>query len=34
MNLTLRISLVLLSGGADKGRPTSKTHGQTMALNV
>ena len=33
-NLTLRIGFVLLSGEADCGGLTSKTHGRTMAPNV
>src|SRR3954452_17235974 len=34
MNLTLRIGFVLLSGEADYGALTSKTHGRTMPSNV
>jgi hypothetical protein len=33
-NLTLRIGFVLLSGEADNGGLTSKTHGWTMPSNV
>jgi hypothetical protein len=32
--LTLRIGFVLLSGEADNGGPTSKTHGLTMAAKA